>query len=278
MHHLADIVWRTEWHIATAGNHILELPAGQLTYNCAWHDQHSSHQLWIQQPGQALRDLSLPCLHPFELIVLAPGEWADFFPEPQPPTVRMQHEWGMWLPASAFPDIHSLRLGLTPAQNEADWATMFAYRFQGEQAFGITDSRTIRRMIEHIRWRQRHLESAWYLAHAEGAIVGGIGLVCCNTPYGKVGRLQDVNIIPAYQGKGFGNELLHAICQLATTAGLQGLCLRADAADWPKNWYARYGFEHVATWTRFKGFSRPAFSAHQPDASIPLVTPPADEH
>jgi predicted N-acetyltransferase YhbS len=108
-----------------------------------------------------------------------------------------------------------------------------------------------RRLVGQIRHRRRHLIGDWYLGVIDGRVVGGIGLFLFETGAGRIGRLQDVDIAPAFQGQGLGRELLWGACEEAKKLGLDAVCLRADPKDWPKVWYIRSGFLPVGTWTSF---------------------------
>lgn len=144
------------------------------------------------------------------------------------------------------------RLVLVAARSKAHWEAMVGYREKVEKGFAGYAPGIARRAISQIRHRNRHLAGDWYLALADGVAVGGIGLLVFDTPAGRVGRLQDVDVAPAFRGRGLGRELLYAVCRKAADGDLAGLCLRADADDWPRDWYRRFGFVRVGTWPYYE--------------------------
>lgn len=158
---------------------------------------------------------------------------------------RCQHEWAMWLPAQNFPARSRVEIDLIPVDSEKLWGELFATRKEVEIAFQVTDEKVIQQLITDIKRKCTELGGCWYLALANGVTIGEIGVVPFAFRNLRIGRLQDVDILPKYQGRGFGNQLLAAICEQAMTAKLDGLCLMAKANDWPKDWYARFGFIKV---------------------------------
>ncbi|MFI7689587.1 GNAT family N-acetyltransferase [Nonomuraea sp. NPDC049655] len=58
-----------------------------------------------------------------------------------------------------------------------------------------------------------------------------------------VAQIENVYTLERHRGQGFARALLTAL--LAATAGAELTFLVADAADWPREFYARLGFEPV---------------------------------
>ncbi|MEW9550941.1 GNAT family N-acetyltransferase [Nonomuraea sp. NPDC050783] len=58
--------------------------------------------------------------------------------------------------------------------------------------------------------------------------------------HGGVAQIEDVHTAPAHRGRGHARALMGAL--LAEAAGAELVFLVADAADWPKDFYARLGF------------------------------------
>jgi GNAT superfamily N-acetyltransferase len=156
---------------------------------------------------------------------------------------------GLWLELDEL-ELKDRELGsirLDEVTSESHWQAMLAIRMQVERAFGIVDEEVVQTFIDEIRKCQRVLGGRWYVARAPGyeAYVGEVGLVPFEFGGRRVGRLQDVDIVPCFQGRGFGNALLDAIIHQAKCDGLQALCLLADVKDWPRHWYRRRGFVPV---------------------------------
>lgn len=240
-------VFSTEWGIASAGNPVTSFEAGLMTYDCARCDLVGSHLAWQQQPMHPLADPTHPCPHPFEYVV----PYRTHLPSAERIAVKRQY-WALWLSSDRLPRPEPRWLTLLPVRSEADWEEMVSLRDEVERAFPGYSTSIARRLVEQIRHRKWHLDAEWYLAVVDGYVVGEVGLLTFDTPAGRVGRLQDVDVAPSSQGKGLGRELLWAVCGEAERLGLDGICLRADADDWPEDWYLRFGFVRVGTWTTFK--------------------------
>ncbi|MBN9100398.1 MAG: GNAT family N-acetyltransferase [Pseudonocardia sp.] len=63
---------------------------------------------------------------------------------------------------------------------------------------------------------------------------------------GATAMIDAVETLPDHQGRGHGNALVAQALALAGRAGCDLVTLDADAADWPRDWYARHGFTQVA--------------------------------
>jgi RimJ/RimL family protein N-acetyltransferase/predicted GNAT family acetyltransferase len=61
---------------------------------------------------------------------------------------------------------------------------------------------------------------------------------------GSVAQIEDVNTLPAFRGRGLGRAVVQAAADEATRSGAL-LFLEALADDWPKELYARLGFDVV---------------------------------
>ena len=156
-----------------------------------------------------------------------------------------QTEYIMCLPAERF--LHNTtKIKLIAVTHPEDWQKLYALRQQVETAFGLNDPEIIRTLIQDIQSKQKNLNGQWYLAQNHtGDFVGEIGYIPIESPWGTLGRLQDVDIAPNWQGQGLGTALIAAFCQIARTQKLQGLLLMALQNDWPWQWYEKLGFEHI---------------------------------
>ncbi len=59
---------------------------------------------------------------------------------------------------------------------------------------------------------------------------------------GATAQVEDVGTHPSYRGRGYGNAVVLLALQEAWEAH-DFVFIEAEAADWPKDWYARAGFE-----------------------------------
>ena len=243
---LNRIAWSTEWDIAHAGNPVAGFESGLATHDCARSDLGGSHVAWLRRPLKRLEVRPAPCPHSFEFACASEAEGRRFLPDrpDAAPSLRL----ALWLDRERLRRPSPRRLGLIPARSEQHWESMAAYREEVEKEFSGYSPGVGRRVVGGIRHRGEHLAGGWHLALAEDLVVGGIGLVLFDTPVGRVGRLQDVDVAPAFRGRGLGRELLLAVCREAVRLDLAGLCLRADADDWPKDWYERFGFKRIGVW------------------------------
>jgi GNAT superfamily N-acetyltransferase len=64
---------------------------------------------------------------------------------------------------------------------------------------------------------------------------------------GATAVVESVLTDPAARGRGYADAVLARILDLATEAGCDLVVLGAAAADWPRHWYARRGFEMVGS-------------------------------
>ncbi len=162
-----------------------------------------------------------------------------------PPNGGAKNEWLMWLPRSHFPKDENKSLSFRPVLSEADWEKMLRLRIDIEKNFGITDIKIISGFVSDIKAKSRELGGKWFLAIHEGQIVGEVGLIEFEIEGLKIARLQDVDIMPTQQGRGFGRHLLHGICEIAARSEIDGLALFARTDSWVKDWYLRFGFIKV---------------------------------
>lgn len=141
-------------------------------------------------------------------------------------------------------------LEIHPVLNDEDWQKMIELRLKVESRFGLLRPEDAASMVNEIKLCQQKLNAQWYLAYLPGSAkaIGEVGLAKFELNGIKYGRLQDIDIEPAYQGQGLGNSLLHTIICLGLEEGLQALCLKADNNDWPLEWYQRNGFLPVGEW------------------------------
>jgi uncharacterized protein (DUF952 family)/ribosomal protein S18 acetylase RimI-like enzyme len=64
---------------------------------------------------------------------------------------------------------------------------------------------------------------------------------------GATAAVESVVTDPAARGRGYGDAVLATALELAAVAGCDLVVLEAAADDWPRQWYARRGFEVVGS-------------------------------
>jgi ribosomal protein S18 acetylase RimI-like enzyme len=154
----------------------------------------------------------------------------------------------MWLCLDDFSRVDLEDLRLVAVETEQQWALLREVLRQIEIPFGVVEGDKIDAIIEDIRRIKKIFSSDWFLAYSKQLVVGSIGIVEFRNFSAPVGRLLDVDILPQFQGRGHGNQLLSAVCGEARRRSLAALCLRAEEDRWVKDWYTRLGFKSVGLW------------------------------
>jgi GNAT superfamily N-acetyltransferase len=103
---------------------------------------------------------------------------------------------------------------------------------------------------------QRQLTDYWELEfRARNArllgVEGGSGLAAVTQLYsdGRVAQVENVYTVPEERGRGFARALVTRAVELAVEGGHELIFIVADDLDWPKQLYARLGFEPAGrTW------------------------------
>ncbi|MBT0769427.1 GNAT family N-acetyltransferase [Kineosporia sp. J2-2] len=133
-------------------------------------------------------------------------------------------------------------LSLTPISGEADWARYERFRIEVEAGFGVGPE-LARAMVTTLRERTVHLGLTMLFARTTGDVVGAVGFFRLTDP--AWARLQEVDVFPAWRGRGFGNALLSAVSAHLAGIGVGTSVVGADEDDWPLSWYRRRGFTVV---------------------------------
>jgi len=67
---------------------------------------------------------------------------------------------------------------------------------------------------------------------------------------GRIAQVEEVATLPAHRGHGYASAVVLRAVEVALASGHDLVFLEADARDWPKDLYARLGFEEVGrTWS-----------------------------
>lgn len=104
-----------------------------------------------------------------------------------------------------------------------------------------------RQVLEACRltWQARHAQRLGVLG-PDGALAGMTMLFSD----GVVAQVEDVYVVPGHRGRGLGRVLVTHAVRLAQEAGHELVFIMADDQGWPKQLYAKVGFEPVGrTWT-----------------------------
>ena len=68
---------------------------------------------------------------------------------------------------------------------------------------------------------------------------------------GADAQVEDVGTLPEHRNRGYASAVVLAAIAAARSNGAEFVCLVADANDWPKELYARLGFDVVGNYTKF---------------------------
>ena len=96
---------------------------------------------------------------------------------------------------------------------------------------------------------EREAGARFFVADVDGQPAS----VCELYVLGDVAQVEDVNTFEEFRGRGLGSAVVLAAAAAARTRGCDVVFLIADDADWPKDLYARLGFDPVS---RFWSFVR----------------------
>jgi ribosomal protein S18 acetylase RimI-like enzyme len=74
---------------------------------------------------------------------------------------------------------------------------------------------------------------------------GEIGSFCALFQNDRTGQIDEVTTVPQYQRRGLAAAVVGAAVRASLDSGDELTFLVADEGDWPKDWYARLGFEPI---------------------------------
>lgn len=166
----------------------------------------------------------------------------SYTPEARQKELTMACDLASW----TFSDVQG---HLKPITHSEDWQRYLKARTLIEAAYGLTDPMLLNTLVTDIQTKAQTLKGQWYLFEIQGQVVGAIGLIPFEHQGVIWGRLKDVDILPAFQNRGYGNQLLNAIKNQAKALNCHTLGLMALADDWPHHWYQRQGFQIVGNIT-----------------------------
>src|SRR3954468_7809068 len=74
---------------------------------------------------------------------------------------------------------------------------------------------------------------------------GEIGAFCALFQEGGIGQIDEVTTIERFRRRGLGTAVVEGALRASLADGDDLTFLVADEGDWPKDWYARLGFEPI---------------------------------
>lgn len=129
--------------------------------------------------------------------------------------------------------------------SEAQWRRYTEQRVMVEAGFGVGQEQA-RAMVADLRGEQDRIGLDLFFAEHRGEEVGAIARFGMPAPDHRWARLQEVDIFPAWRGRGLGTSMLLAMMRLLFEEGVGMVAVGADEDDWPLAWYQRHGFQIVA--------------------------------
>jgi len=118
---------------------------------------------------------------------------------------------------------------------------------------------TIRQLVE----RKGLLSSATHARHFVARVDGAIASMCDLYSDGLTAQVEDVHTLEEHRGGGLAKGVVSHAVRLAIEEGHDLVFLYADEDDWPREFYARLGFETIAR--------SPELTKDPPDGSTPVA-------
>jgi ribosomal protein S18 acetylase RimI-like enzyme len=113
----------------------------------------------------------------------------------------------------------------------------------------VDDAETLRQLTDFRAVLERRAGARFLVADADGRPAA----ICERYVIDGVAQVEDVNTFEGFRGRGLGSAVVLAASRSARAAGCDLVFLVADDGDWPKELYARLGFDVVS---RFWAFVR----------------------
>jgi N-acetylglutamate synthase-like GNAT family acetyltransferase len=102
----------------------------------------------------------------------------------------------------------------------------------------------VRQLVDRRAITERAVRATFLGAFAEGRLAARCDLY--RSDDGRVAQVEEVNTDPDVRGRGLGTAVVLDAVYRALAGGAELVFLRADADDWPQEWYRDLGFVDVA--------------------------------
>jgi ribosomal protein S18 acetylase RimI-like enzyme len=107
---------------------------------------------------------------------------------------------------------------------------------------GRRDPEARRQIVEFTELMARAVPTRLFAARADRHEVGSF---CALFQRGGIAQIDEVTTVDQYRRRGLAAAVVGAAVRESKQAGDQLTFLVADESDWPKDWYARLGFEPI---------------------------------
>jgi ribosomal protein S18 acetylase RimI-like enzyme len=207
------------------------VPLGTAVRDSRVPQRHDSNYLFVERPAEAeqivaeLRRLGLP-------IATVPGNGLADAPEVSHRGVVMAHRGPAPQPSQRAVEVG--REALEPL------------RRQQTLNYSWGSPEVARQLLAAKGLIAKRLTARFFAALDGGEVVAAADLYV-DPPDAQI---EDVLTAESHRGRGFGTAVVLTALAEAYAAGAEFVFLVADADDWPKDWYARLGFEPVGSYVK----------------------------
>jgi GNAT superfamily N-acetyltransferase len=104
-----------------------------------------------------------------------------------------------------------------------------------------TDEEIVREVVAAGALWEQAGHARYFAVRLDGAPVAAAELYSD----GRIAQVEDVATLPAHQGRGHASAVVLRAVEEALATGHDLVFLTADAGDWPRDLYARLGFEDI---------------------------------
>ena len=120
-----------------------------------------------------------------------------------------------------------------------------------------TSEETVRMLAGYRGELERHAGARFFCARVDGEIAS----ICELYADGGVAQVEDVNTLEEFRGRGLGRMVVQRAVDEALAGGAKLVFIQALAADWPKELYAKLGFDPIGhVWSFVRPSDPPAKS------------------
>ncbi|PCJ16936.1 MAG: hypothetical protein COB02_14820 [Candidatus Cloacimonadota bacterium] len=235
------IVFQTEIQLAKSNAIVHQFSSYYLVQNCKNLKEPKSHVIFLKENFKKcdISNFNKPCNHKYHIV------------DPFGKQIEMKPSFLSYAMHINYPITPNRPISdsfhLEKISSNNHWKQYLEIRYKIEEAFSL-NKKQVNHLIKTMIHRQSKLDGSWYFFKKENTIIGAIGLFTFQNKAHLVGRLQDVDILPLYQGKNYGIQLLLHTIRKSKSLGHNSLSLCCDFGEWPKKYYEKVGFKTVGLW------------------------------
>jgi GNAT superfamily N-acetyltransferase len=240
------LIRETEVALAAMLGEVKEEPAFSRYSHCSFSHEPRSHVIMFKENELAEMPI-FPCAHSHYVV----DPWQNHSDFLRKNNWSLHHQnFALWFEISHEPRLFQYddRLyGLEKIITDEHWQNYIELRIQTEKHFGA-DAKETQQMVSLMKQRKCPQGGGWFLLSCNQQIVGAFGIFLFDLSGQRIGRLQEVDVFPQFQGKGHGSVLLAMAENLARSFSVSALTLCCDTGEWPALYYRKFGFQTVGQW------------------------------